>query len=270
MASKLQLACVLLVIGIAVQVRAASSGTSFTFDVSQVTQCAPVSISFSGILDSNNIPTTITLLPSDAQAFYIDLPTSSLRNTSTGIDVTFLPLPAHTTFLLSLNRQGESVAPVTDFLTVSPSGDATCLASTTLPSPDIFHVSQNLSPCQPFTVTYNSSLIQKAPKIRLYQPGQDSSLVNLVENQSVAGAATYVLPSLSKKSILLIDGGNALTQTLTVQSSGASLSLVLSFLCSEAMFAITVNSTTLKCSDGVGQNTVDMMTQASNPSKSPR
>lgn len=218
MASKFQLACVLLIVVIAV----ASSGTSFTFNVSQVTQCASVSISFSGMLDNDNIPTEITLLPSDAQAFYIDLPTS-LRNTSTEIDVTFLPLPANTTFLLSLDRHGKSVAPVSDFLTVGPSSDAACLANATLSSLGIFQVSQNLSSCQPFSVIYNSSLIQNAPQIRLYQPGQNSSLVNLAANQSVAGNTTYVLPSVSNKSVLLIDGGGAQTQTLTVQNSGGNL-----------------------------------------------
>jgi hypothetical protein len=238
MASNL-LACILLIVVTTVQARVASSGTSLTFNVSQVTQCAPVSISFSGMLDSDNIPTQITLLPSDAaQAFYIDLPTSSLRNTTTEIDVTFLPLPANTTFLLSLDRLGKSVAPVSDFLTVGPSSDAACLANTTLPSPGIFQVSQNPSSCQPFSVTYNSSLIQKAPQIRLYQPGQNSLSINLVANQSVAGNAMYVLPSVSSKSVLLIDGGDAaLTQTLTVQSSGANpVSLVIFPLCSKAVF----------------------------------
>lgn len=274
MASNQLLACVLLIVVTAVQARAASSGTSFTFNVSQVTQCAPVSISFSGMLDNDNIPTQITLLPSDATlAFYIDLPTSSLRNTSTEIDVTFLPLPADTTFLLSLDRLGKSVAPVSDFLTVGPSGDAACLANPTLPSPGIFQVSQNPSSCQPFSVTYNSSLIQKAPQIRLYQPGQNSSSVNLVANQSVTGNATYVLPSVSNKSVLLIDGGDdALTQTLTVQSSGANpVSIVILPLCSKAVFlTFTANSAALKCSDGVGSNTVDMTMQTSSSSKSPR
>ena len=223
------------------------------------------------MLDNGNIPTQITLLPSDAQAFYIELPTSSLRNTTTEIDVTFLPLPANTTFLLSLDRHGKSVAPVSDFLTVDSSSDATCLANTTLPSPGIFQVSQNLSSCQPFSVTYNTSLIQKAPQIRLYQPGQNSSLVNLVANQSVAGNAMYVLPAVSNKSVLLINSGDALTQTLTVQSSGTNLASYLFSPCAQRLcFEITANSTTLKCSDGADYSTVDMTMETSDSSKSPR
>jgi len=50
-------------------------------------------------------------------------------------------------------------------------------------------------------------------------------------NQSVAGEATYVLPTISKEFILSIDGGDALTQTLLVQGDGANISLVLVIIC---------------------------------------
>ncbi|KAF8336770.1 hypothetical protein F5887DRAFT_1245688 [Amanita rubescens] len=217
----------------------ASSGTSFAFNVSQVTQCEPVFISFSGSLENDKIPTRITLIPSNAQVLYIDLPTSGLQNTATGVNVTFFPLPANTTFLVSLDRQGHAVAPVTDFLTVRPSNNAACLESATLPSPHIFQISQNLSSCQSFTVTYNSSLIQTTPKIQL-----------LTGNQSAAGEATYDLPSVSKEFILSIDGGDALTQTLLVQSDA--------------------NSTALKCSHGTDHNMVSTAVQTSNSSDSLR
>ena len=231
MASKLLLASVLWILTATVQV-VASSGTSFAFNVSQVTQCEPVYISFSGSLENDNIPTRITLIPSNAQVLHIDLPTSGLQNTATGVNVTFFPLPANTTFLVSLDRQGKSVAPVTTFLTVGPSNNAACLESATLPSPQIFQVSHNLSSCQSFSITYNSSLIHATPRIQLYQPGSLSA--SLKGNQTVAGKATYVLPSVSKEFILSIDGGGPLTQTILLsQSYGANVSLVLVLLYSK-------------------------------------
>ncbi|KAK2465732.1 hypothetical protein APHAL10511_002276 [Amanita phalloides] len=197
----------------------ASSSAPFSFSLSPVAQCAPISFSFSGSLDTNAIPTTISLIPSNAQVLRIDIPHG--LNFSNGLGVSFFPLPENTTFLVSLDRSATSVAPISDFLKVDPSNDTSCLETATLASPDIFHFSQNLSSSQPFSISYNSSLVSGAPTIRLYQP--DRFPTPIAANCSVAGNAIYILPAMSGNFILSVEANSTLQQTSAVQSSALTM-----------------------------------------------
>ncbi|PFH53367.1 hypothetical protein AMATHDRAFT_1425 [Amanita thiersii Skay4041] len=105
-----------------------SFGSSFglRFNISKVTQCEPVSITFTSKPDKQNAPKSLTLLASDYRLQHIDL--GVLDPDALGFNLTSIPFPAYTTFLASLdNIEGIPIAPVSDLISVYPSGDTTCL-----------------------------------------------------------------------------------------------------------------------------------------------
>ncbi|KAF8630834.1 hypothetical protein AX17_005193 [Amanita inopinata Kibby_2008] len=196
-----------------------SHNSDFTFNISQVTQCEPVSIDFSGKLERSNIPRTLALIPANAQPVFIHLP--PISEDARGFNVTFFPFPADTVFLASLDgERGRSVAPVSNFLSVSPSDNVSCLPTSTLPSPDIFQFGEsNVSACGSFFITYNGSRIVDTPRVRLYEPGQHSTHLDLATDQFGLGNTSYILPSVLNKFILSIHADGEFRQTSGVQGA---------------------------------------------------
>lgn len=176
----------------------------FKFDNDNITQCAPVSISFQGSdIPADSIPVNLTLLPLNAPPIAIPIPNAAIN--SSGVYVTFFPLKAGTTFIASLDDQdGDNSAPVSDLFKVLDSDDTSCLP----PDPDgkaLFIYDDSVDQCGNFTVTYTT---QEAPSVRLLKPRGPSFLLQQTDDDIVAKRAIYSMNfSRQNDVVLLFDSG---------------------------------------------------------------
>ncbi|KAK0188180.1 hypothetical protein F5146DRAFT_745312 [Armillaria mellea] len=176
----------------------------FKFDNDNITQCAPVSISFQGSdIPADSIPVNLTLLPLNAPPIAIPIPNAAIN--SSGVYVTFFPLKAGTTFIASLDDQdGDNSAPVSDLFKVLDSDDTSCLP----PDPDgkaLFVYDDSVDQCGNFTVNYTT---QEAPSVRLLKPKGPSFLLQQTDDNIVAQRAIYIMNfSRQNEIVLLFDSG---------------------------------------------------------------
>ncbi|KAF7314556.1 hypothetical protein MKEN_00928900 [Mycena kentingensis (nom. inval.)] len=146
---------------------------SFKFKFSPVVQCAPVSISFSGS-DSNNhsVPTTLTILPLISNAVPIQIPIPNGASNSSGIDLSFIPLPAETTFVATLDAAYGPASRVSDITRVSAPNDTigsdTCLLSGAVNTNSAFTLPTSVSQCGQFVVNFPSGAV--APILSAFNP----------------------------------------------------------------------------------------------------
>ncbi|TFK40770.1 hypothetical protein BDQ12DRAFT_721387 [Crucibulum laeve] len=209
---------------LALQTQAVLARLKFSF--SDVQQCEPVNITFSGDVDASVAAMTLSILPLNSTPIFIPIPMSAVA--PSGVYVTFLPLPAGATFIASLDDlSGENVAQVSDVIRVlpSPSGNLTCLspAEEQPQTQQIFQLDNTPSQCENLTISYNSSIVANPPSVRLYSPKGVSFLLNrtLVEN----GTATYLLNFLRRSTIvLMIDDGKQNRQTTDLLTVGGDTS----------------------------------------------
>ncbi|KAK0244362.1 hypothetical protein EDD85DRAFT_807721 [Armillaria nabsnona] len=177
---------------------------NFKFDNDNITQCAPVSISFQGSdIPADSIPVNLTLLPLNAPPIAIPIPNAAIN--SSGVYVTFFPLKAGTTFIASLDDQdGDNSAPVSDLFKVLDSDDTSCLP----PDPDgkaLFIYDDSVDQCGNFTVTYTT---QEAPSVRLLKPRGPSFLLQQRDDDIIAKRAIYSMNfSRQNDVVLLFDSG---------------------------------------------------------------
>jgi hypothetical protein len=194
---------------------------NFKFELSQVEQCEPVSITFVGDANVNAVPMSLTLLPFGSHPISIPIPNAA-ANTS-GVYVTFFPFAEGTTFLASLDDgAGENAAKVSDIIRVlpSPTGNTTCLMPADDKVPSLFTLDSALSQCEEFTVTYNQSVISKSPTVRLYSPEGPSFIINRTSENPANGSATYMMSyDRTKQVVLLFDNGSNHQETSTLMTS---------------------------------------------------
>ncbi|KAF8917015.1 hypothetical protein CPB85DRAFT_233762 [Mucidula mucida] len=189
----------------------------FNFD-NNVTQCEPVSISFRGSeVPADSIPVTLTILPLSAPPIAIDIPNAAIN--SSGVYVTFFPLPAGTQFLASLDdAEGQNSARVSDLYRVLDSDDASCLPpveSTT--SSSLFSISENIEQCNTFSVQYNTTT---APSIRLLEPKGKSFLLPLQSDDTELKTASYLMNfSRQHDVVLMLDSGTNQKNTTSLLHS---------------------------------------------------
>ncbi|KAF8645118.1 hypothetical protein AX16_007947 [Volvariella volvacea WC 439] len=198
----------------------------FKFKFSEVQQCEPVSITFVGDADLDAVPMTLTVLPFNSNPVVIPIPNAAPN--SSGVEVTFLPIAAGTTFIASLDDiTGNNSAKVSDIIRVlpSPTNDSTCL-----PSPSeqqrIFRLSGDVEQCEELTVLYDTQTVSSAPSVRLFNPEGTSFLLELTNDDPAQGAARYMM-KFSKRSdvVLLISDGHGNQETsdlLTVLGDSSS------------------------------------------------
>lgn len=199
--------------------------STFKFELSQVEQCQPVSITFVRDPKANAVPVSLTLLPFGSQPISIPIPDAA-TNTS-GIYVTFFPFAEGTTFMASLDDStGENAAKVSDVIRVlpSPTGNTTCLPTVRdeVTSSRVFTLDNTVSQCEDFTVSYNQSVVSIPPTVRLYSPEGPSFLLNRTSEDSGNGSATYLMNRARMEQIVLLfdDGqGHRETSALTTSSS---------------------------------------------------
>ncbi|KAG6850344.1 hypothetical protein H0H93_014617 [Arthromyces matolae] len=194
-----------------------SSTGNFSFSLSDVVQCEPVSISFLGN-SAIASPAQLTLVPFNAPP--VSLPISDTLSNGSVVNVTFVPFAAGTRFLASLDdANGNSLTNVSDVLQVLESGNASCLpASTTGVLNNFLIDNSTFSQCEDFTLQYNRSAISHAPTIRLFHSNAPSLQLNLTSDDNTTGEATYLLSFYHGKKVVL---------TLSDDSSDEASSLVM-------------------------------------------
>ncbi|CCM02475.1 uncharacterized protein FIBRA_04575 [Fibroporia radiculosa] len=199
-----------------------------TFDFvtfSSVLQCTPFSIEFSGGQLPSALPLKLTVVPLDSTPFSVNLPASSWNaTTGTGHAITFIPFPAGTEFVASLDDANGAPAGLTsDVIKVGPFNSTFCLHSeqSSSANADAFVVTGELSQCEPFSVGFNTSEVTSAPSVRAFTPGGTSFLVN--QSSSNTGTATYVMDALQgTKVILLVSDNSGLSETSSLLTVGGS------------------------------------------------
>ncbi|KAJ6508491.1 hypothetical protein C8R45DRAFT_1208154 [Mycena sanguinolenta] len=202
---------------------------SFQFTLSPVVQCEPVNITFSGKgANNHSVPTILTILPLQNNATPIQIPIPNGATNTTGIQLTFIPLPADTLFIATLDDIDGQKLTVSDVNRVQNSTGTNiegCFEAN--PSPTTFYqVDEELSQCEDFTVTYNTPV---APNITAFVP-----LVGLgfpvfpskVSTTSNTNVASYTADILREASVMLLlddqQGHRQTTQLITVSGDSAS------------------------------------------------
>ncbi|KAJ7600934.1 hypothetical protein C8J56DRAFT_21952 [Mycena floridula] len=176
---------VIFLVALGQQVVPAAARFRFTF--SQIEQCQPVTISFTGNDGAKAIPSSLLLLPFNSTPVSIPIPNAAAN--STGVTITFLPLAAGTQFIASLDDEsGDSSARVSDIFRVlpSPTGDNSCLPSQPQTAPQ-FTMPTSVAQCESFAVAYSSA----APAVRVFAPNGGSFGLTLTGDRTSAQTAFY-------------------------------------------------------------------------------
>ncbi|KAI0953735.1 hypothetical protein AcW1_007881 [Taiwanofungus camphoratus] len=187
---------------------------------SSVQQCTPFHIQFSGGQSPASLPLTLTVVPLNSTPVSIPIPSTAWNDTTeTGAAITFLPLPAGTDFVASLDdANGVSTGQVSDIIRVGPFNDTSCLPSAPSASQKVFTVQGELSQCEPFNVTYPAH--DAAPSIRAFIPKG----VSFPVNQSVAadepGTATYTMDTFHDSQVVLLLSDKSSNETTALLSVG--------------------------------------------------
>ncbi|KAK0201672.1 hypothetical protein DFS33DRAFT_1008138 [Desarmillaria ectypa] len=177
---------------------------TFKFDNDNITQCAPVSISFLGSdIPADSIPVNLTLFPLNAPPVAIPIPNAAMN--SSGVYITFFPLKAGTAFIASLDDQdGKNSAQVSDLFRILDSDNTTCLP----PDPDgenLFTFDDFAEQCGNFTVHYTTT---EAPSVRLLKPKGSSFLLQQTDDNTGSKQAIYNMNfSRQNDVVLLLDSG---------------------------------------------------------------
>ncbi|KAJ7643952.1 hypothetical protein FB45DRAFT_896505 [Roridomyces roridus] len=195
---------------------------------SPVLECQPATLTFSGN-DANNhsIPTTLTILPllDNVQPINIDIPNGATN--TTGIVLTFIPLPAGTQFIASLDDlQGPSAA-ASDVTPVQASQGASCNVSQPLASP-FYQFNGILNQCDGFNVNFTTAT---APNVTALTPR--GGFISVAPTDFTAGVATYPpFRNLPRQTVIQLlfddsDGHLQTTQLITVGGDSSSPSTCL-------------------------------------------
>lgn len=188
-------------------------------------QCEPFTIGFSGSGDLTPLPpATLSILPFNSTAIFVPIPNPEL---SPGIDLSFLPIPAGSDFVTSIDDgSGENLIKVSDILRVlpSPTGNSSCTPS---PSPRKFSLNATtVSQCEEMVIRYNASAVARSPTVRLYNPTGSSTELNQTSDDPVKGIAKYLVSFSRGKSVMfLLDDGVDVHETTPLLTSKSSYSV---------------------------------------------
>ncbi|RXW16468.1 hypothetical protein EST38_g9397 [Candolleomyces aberdarensis] len=216
---------------ISAQVVSCQARLTFTF-TDGVQQCQPSTLLLAGdpIDEAQSGDLTLTILPLDSAPIVV--PLTRLAATTRTISLTALPLSAGTRFIASLDDgSGRSTAQVSQLTTVLPGpvtqaqGNSSDCLPTGVPVSRRFVLLNNPNQCEEFTIQYNTSLVAKAPRVRLFEPNGISLALDSTSDNTTAGEAKYIMSvSQNKKVMFLIDGSNGIRETTSLISGGESSS----------------------------------------------
>ena len=187
-------------------------------------ECEPFIIEFSGSGDLTPLPpATLSILPFNSTAILVPITYPDL---SQGIDLSFLPIPAGSDFITSMDDDsGENLIKVSDILRVlpSPTGNSSCMPS---PSPRKFSLNATtVSQCEEMVIRYNASAVARSPTVRFYNPTGSSTELNQTSDDPVKGIAKYLVNFSRGRSVMfLLDDGADVHETTPLLTSKFSYS----------------------------------------------
>jgi len=186
------------------------------FNFTDVHQCESFMIYFVGTnLTGPGVPTTLTVIPVNSTAIPIRVDPEYV---STGISINLLPLPSGSNFIASLDDiSGNNLIDTSDLIRVlPPSGisDTNCIAEMKNTPPRRFSLATNVSQCEEMSIMYDTSVVTKAPTIRLFSPKGPSSLLEMTADDPETGTAKYLMKfRRGKEIILLMEDGSTIRET---------------------------------------------------------
>ncbi|KAI1794768.1 hypothetical protein LXA43DRAFT_85910 [Ganoderma leucocontextum] len=192
-------------LAIALLPQAAARFASITF--STVNQCGNFSVQFAGGSAPSALPLSLSILPLNGTPFTIPLPLDVWNSTTqTGAAITFLPYPANTQFIASLDdANGQDAAVVSDVLVINPSdsGDTSCLPTNPTPFAPQYALNGSLAQCQSFSVDYDVAKNISSPTIRAFVPKGASFSIHETEANETGGMDTYLM-DVPRDSVVLL------------------------------------------------------------------
>ncbi|KAI0338879.1 hypothetical protein BDW22DRAFT_1381383 [Trametopsis cervina] len=189
---------------------------------SQVEQCGNFTVQFSGGQMPTALPLSLTVIPFNLTPISIGIADAAWNNTTlTGAAFTFLPFPADTDFIASLDdANGRSTALVSDIIRVQPSDNTTCVSSSPALPSSRYTVDKSVSQCEDFHVTYDSSVITTPPNIRGFIPRSMAFGVNESTAGSAPGDTSYTMDASRGDQVVLL-----LSDTSGVRESAGPLTV---------------------------------------------
>lgn len=198
---------------------------------SSIQQCGSFNVTFSGP-QSTALPLTLSVVPfgSSAMPLYIPLPDLEWDSgTNTGVAITFLPYPAGTTFIASLDdARGRNTEFTSDIIKILPSDNSSCISTTK--QAQTYTPEPPFSQCLPFNVTFDPAQAVP-PVIRLFVPNGPNFLLNQTQGVIDPGTSSFTMVAFRGLPVVLLfrDGSdhfqstNLLTVTGDVTSSSSCL-----------------------------------------------
>ena len=185
---------------------------SLKFNFTSPQQCSPLLLSFTGLASPpSGAPASLVIIPFNSTAKVISLQNIDL---SAGIGLNFLPLAAGSEFIMSLDdAKGNNIINTSDIFSVlpSPNNNSTCIPG---PQPRIFTFTPEVFQCRDFTINYDTTVVSRAPSVRLISPSGPSFILNATSDNPTSGMATYSMAFVSGRGIILaIDDGNGIIET---------------------------------------------------------
>ena len=194
---------------------------------SPVEQCGNFTVAFSGGSLPEALPLSLTVVPFNLTPINIGIANIAWDNTTLkGAAFAFLPLPAGTQFVASLDdANGHSTAFVSDVIKVQPSDNTTCLPAVQT-TPSRYTLDESVSQCADFHVTYDASAISTPPKIRAFLPRTFAFPLPLDNTTSTAGNSSYVADLFrGQQTVLMVSDDTGYRQSTNLLSvEGDSLS----------------------------------------------
>ena len=195
---------------------ASVAATSFTtIRFSGIRQCESFNVTFSGN-QPTALPLALTVVPFGSSAVPITIPLPNPEwhpKTNTGVAVTFLPYPAGTTFIASLDDvQGRSTGFTSDIIRVLQSDNASCVS--TAQGVKTYTAEPQFSQCQPFSVTFDPTQAV-SPFVRLFVPNGQASILNQTQDSYDPGTAIFTMAAFRGQPAVLLfrDGSDHLQST---------------------------------------------------------
>ncbi|KAK7690259.1 hypothetical protein QCA50_006914 [Cerrena zonata] len=177
---------------------------SVTF--SSVQQCGSFDIRFTGGKPPASLPLTLTVVPFNSTPVSIMIPNFTWNaSTATGAAVTFLPFPADTQFVASLDDlYGFPTGDVSDITRVQDSDDTSCLPNNSTVAPARYTIvdEKEMAQCESFDVTFDPTVVDVPPIVRGFVPKGDSFFMN--RTSTALGNVTYTLSAPSGSSVVLL------------------------------------------------------------------
>ena len=205
-----------------------SSVTAFnSVRFSSIQQCGPFNVTFSGT-QPTALPLTLTVVPfaSSAVPLSIPLPKPEWNSEmSTGVAITFLPYPAGTTFVASLDdANGRGTGSTSDIIRIMQSDNTSCISTTQ--QTQTYTPEPPFSQCQPFDVTFDPTK-SVPPVVRSFTPNGPALFLNQTRlSTNPPGTSSFTMAAFRGQPVILLfsDGSNRLQSTnlLTVTGDATS------------------------------------------------